>query len=244
MVADILRQAVDKMHIRSMCVCVRNLAELGRSLDADPERPVLVVGEVRLEDGSLTDWIIARRQTGEALDFLPVTRDDAMTSWLECRAAGAFDYVLKPFDLERLDQALRRYVLFKKRTKPDLILSQRMIDAWTCAPVQKAQQQGNQATCDRILQYASGCGKAYFSVEDAVQGTGLSSSTLRRYLAMLIADGSMESVSDYGRRGRPQNLYKRKERYAYHENTDSGDFQYGEAAGGPGDFSGCSGAGS
>ena len=159
----------------------------------------------------------------EALDFLEknlvslrvdVIMVTAARNSCDIQAAlrqGAVDYVIKPFEFQRLESALLSYrerFLLLSVNDP---LDQSMIDRriFTQKPSKPTMPKGlENETLSRIREtIQSQC--APFSVQDLAPQVNLSRISLKKYLDFLLEEGFLKATLTYRGTGRPVLLYSR-----------------------------------
>lgn len=124
---------------------------------------------------------------------------------------GAVDYVIKPFEFQRLESALLSYrerFLLLSVNDP---LDQSMIDRriFTQKPSKPTMPKGLESeTLTRIRKVIQNqC--APFSVQDLAPQVNLSRISLKKYLDFLLEDGFLKATLTYRGTGRPVLLYSR-----------------------------------
>ena len=89
--------------------------------------PDLIMGEWMPGSDRGTEFMIHIRRLG-SVDLLPVTSDDRQLAFSRAIQSGAFDYVLKPFSEDRLQQSILRYFTLRNLFASGQPLSQKDID--------------------------------------------------------------------------------------------------------------------
>ena len=151
------------------------------------------------------------RKTYPSVDVIMVT---AARNSCDIQAAlrqGAVDYVIKPFEFQRLESALLSYrerFLLLSVNDP---LDQSMIDRriFTQKPSKPTMPKGlENETLSRIREtIQSQC--APFSVQDLAPKVNLSRISLKKYLDFLLEEGFLKATLTYRGTGRPVLLYSR-----------------------------------
>ncbi len=125
---------------------------------------------------------------------------------------GAIDYLVKPFDYERLKQTMenfrKRFITLKTTTSID----QNVIDRITNTHVGRYNlPKGiHQATLDSIREYIDRINDGMeFSAEDVSRELGISVVTLRHYFEYFTRTGIIVSRVRYGSVGRPKYIYSK-----------------------------------
>lgn len=122
---------------------------------------------------------------------------------------GAADYILKPFKLERMRQALEKYKQYKQKLEASDTLSQEQLDAILNIPQQVVQDlpKGlNHFTMNEVTAFLKQQ-TASLSAEEVAKALGIARVTARRYLDYLEKTGTIKLDVQYGGVGRPVNRY-------------------------------------
>lgn len=154
------------------------------------------------------------RERGYQVDVIIISAaSDAETIQTMLRN-GAVDYIIKPFQFERLKQALERYQLIQKTLKDERV-TQKQIDEWMykhAQPQQVSLPKGlNETTLRQIEQHMSQATNAQ-SADEVAEAVGIARVTARRYLEYLEKVGQIEKEVQYGAIGRPIHRYRRPKR--------------------------------
>ncbi len=122
--------------------------------------------------------------------------------------AGAFGYLIKPFEARALGDLLDRYARFRNLLSGDKALSQVELDrALSILHGGEAPSLSRSATEQLILE---SLGDEDASASDVADRAGVSRATAQRHLAALAARGMIEVKLRYGTTGRPEHRYRQK----------------------------------
>ncbi|KGG81283.1 hypothetical protein Y919_01275 [Caloranaerobacter azorensis H53214] len=125
---------------------------------------------------------------------------------------GAVDYLIKPFEYERLKKALENYADRCRVLQSSKPVKQEEIDAIT--KVCKMHENNNlkkglhKKTLQRIRDFMKKHHNEYLTAEIIAEDIALSKVTVRRYLEYMESIGEVEIEVEYGSVGRPSHLYK------------------------------------
>jgi DNA-binding NtrC family response regulator len=86
-------------------VCAYSLAEARRKLGEAP--PQLVLLDLQLPDGDGLELLESLRETSPELRVIVITANGSIYRAVQAMRAGAFDFLVKPFDDARLLNAVR-----------------------------------------------------------------------------------------------------------------------------------------
>jgi two-component system, CitB family, response regulator DctR len=161
-------------------------------------------------DGLETLRII--RRDDYDIDVIAVTAANDRETVMRVMRLGAVDYVFKPFQFERIKQALLRYQSNFQRNKLETF-SQPQFDQSKPLEQEKKEEhdihypKGIQAfTLRQVSDFLRHTEKE-ISAEELGQQIGMSRVTVRRYLEYLETVGQAKSLMVYGTIGRPMKVY-------------------------------------
>ncbi|HWD80377.1 MAG TPA: response regulator [Kribbella sp.] len=143
-------------------------------------------------------------------DVFMVTADSSVRSVRAAFAAGAVNYLIKPFGPDQLTSRLRAYVRYSTLLGGSSELNQQGIDRAVDAlheadkpPVQK----GRSPVTERLVTDALRRAGEPRTAADLADQLGISRATAQRYLAALTDDGRATLSLRYGSTGRPEHEY-------------------------------------
>ncbi len=150
------------------------------------------------------------RRAGHGVDVILVTAAADRDSIRDALQYGAVDYLIKPFEFERLNASLAAYRDRVRLMRQSAVLTQADLDRRVLhkdLPVQADMPKGiDRNTLRRIWAKIASVGPAAFSTEDMARMTGISRVSTRKYLHFLTRQGLLDSETVYGAVGRP--IYK------------------------------------
>lgn len=158
------------------------------------------------------------------VDVVVVTAAKDTETIREMMRNGAFDYIIKPFKIERIHHTLERYRIQQiglwveevgTQEELDLIMQNREAarevvvstpEEWTMS-YDELPKGLNAATLKQVLAVMEQHG-GKLSAEETAEGIGIARVTARRYLDYLEKRGIVRLVVHYGGVGRPVNRYE------------------------------------
>lgn len=143
-------------------------------------------------------------------DVVMVTSAKEIDTIQEAIELGVIDYLIKPFEYERLKKSLENYKSRKSLFKIKGTISQRDIDNVIIGinPSEETLPKGlNKITRDRILLFMDSNKLEAISSIEIADGLGVSQVTVRRYMNYLEKIGFIRRESEYGSLGRPSYRY-------------------------------------
>lgn len=173
----------------------------------------LILLDVYMANKNGLDLLIDVRKANLAVDVIVVSSANDQGSVQTALRYGAVDYVIKPFDFERFQEALMRYKYRCIHIQQEGI-QQKELDAFF------HQGSGNKGRAEEIL--PKGITKetyirvlreinkleGWFSTAAVAELTGISRVSLRKYLRFLEERNTLRSDVSYEGNGRPLQQYK------------------------------------
>lgn len=183
------------------------------------EEPALVILDLYLPDISGLEVLREIRGHGLGTDVIVISAAREAETVREALRAGAVDYLLKPFRVERLTQSLEEYRTYRAELAGLEALGQETIDrmlgrglrpggsAGHAAMQSQPYQKGiDPVTLDRIARVLREERRPMTGDEIAARA-GVSRTTANRYLRHLTAVGQVQAEPIYGSVGRPELRY-------------------------------------
>jgi response regulator of citrate/malate metabolism len=124
---------------------------------------------------------------------------------------GAIDYLVKPFEFERLKESLKNYLARHEVMRNKGIINQKDIDFLTKVDtsIKHELPKGLQErTLKKIMDVLGNNKDTYLSADEVAELAGISRVTVRRYLEYQESVGVLECETKYGTVGRPSYVYK------------------------------------
>ncbi|TXK79115.1 response regulator [Paenibacillus sp. N3.4] len=178
-------------------------------------QPNLLILDVYLPDRSGIDVLRTIRSEKISCDVILITAAKEIDIIEEAFRLGIFDYLIKPFDLDLLQDTLEKYRQFKihlqSPSKPDQQFVEGLKKFRSAKPMtmQQPQKGIDLRTLERIKQYMMK-DEEPSSAEVIAHMSGVSRSTARAYLEYLMEQGIADEFLQYGTVGRPQRLFRLK----------------------------------
>jgi response regulator of citrate/malate metabolism len=152
------------------------------------------------------------RKNSILIDVILVTASKDTQHIDEVLKLGAVDYLIKPFEYDRIKKSLENYALRYKLLHNKPTFRQEDIDAITNNNFElnlNSLQKGlNQRTLNRVCEFMENNKEQTFNSEEVAKKTKLSRVTIRKYLDYLVSIGRITSDIQYKTVGRPSYLYK------------------------------------
>lgn len=155
------------------------------------------------------DFLINLRQQGKGVDVIVITAACDNNHIKKALQFGAVDYIIKPFQFERLNSALLGYKGLVGLMEQD-VLNQVELDQCILYKEQsvaaKLPKGVDRNTLNVIWEKIQELGQSPFSTEEIANQIGVSRVSMRKYLEFLKQIGSLKLELIYGTVGRP--IYK------------------------------------
>lgn len=181
-------------------------------------KPDLVILDIYMPGLNGLETLQQIRNEQLKVDAIAITAANDIPTIQRMLHHGAVDYIMKPFQFDRVKQALENYQLIRNRLNKYLTLSQADLDQlWHGKPstvTTKSSQEWNdempkglqEHTMKQVMLFLVHQQKP-LSAEEVAEGVGLARVTARRYLEHLEKKKQVEINIEYGGVGRPVNRY-------------------------------------
>ncbi len=173
----------------------------------------LIILDVFLGEENGIDILKSIRTLGYTTDVIMITSANGGEDIKKAFSLGCIDYLIKPFDFERLKLSIdkifaRDEILNKTKIKQDSIDNIQSISP--VINVKLNLPKGlNSKTLDKITQIIDNLPSEEFGIKDICQITDISNVTIKKYLDYLEAIKYIASFTNYGNVGRPLYLYRK-----------------------------------
>ncbi|MBE6759226.1 MAG: response regulator [Ruminococcaceae bacterium] len=146
------------------------------------------------------------------VDAVMVTAANDRESLEEALRLGVVDYLVKPFDFERLQMALEKFIAQHSALRDIDTLNQSSIDHIIDNARRRSEDMYpkgiQEKTLELIINYMKVESDRWFTGDDLADCTGLTGVTVRRYMNYLAEAGKVVGEMNYETGGRPCMKYK------------------------------------
>jgi two-component system, CitB family, response regulator MalR len=182
------------------------------------EKVDLILLDVYMPGGTGLDLLRFIREKNILTDVILITAASDKENIQTALRYGAVDYLIKPFEFERFNQALIQYKEKYHFFANNHVLRQEDLDGRILSTEQKLLDESiyelpkglTSSTLESILNVIQSKDNSQFSTDDISEITLISRVSVRKYLKFLSALGVLEESLTYGI-GRPGYLYRLKE---------------------------------
>jgi two-component system response regulator CitB len=180
-------------------------------------QPELILLDNFLPDGKGIDLIRHTINTQYSGRIIFLTADNHMDTISEALRLGVFDYLIKPVHYQRLQHTLERFARYRGSLRSSEQANQTHIDA--LFNIQAKEQIAepisglrgiDENTFNRVLQIFTDP-QIVHTADSLAHILGSSKTTARRYLEQGVKNNQLEAEISYGKVGRPERIYRRKE---------------------------------
>lgn len=174
--------------------------------------PQLLLLDVYLPDRSGIELLRTIRSRNLPCDVILITAAKESEIVEEGLRLGVFDYLIKPFDLEHLQNTLHKYAQFKNRLSSHEQLDQEYLNELmklrSPKPSAAQLQKGIDERTMELIKQVMEVQQHVQTADEITRLAGVSLSTVRKYLNYMVKENMVEEFMQYGTIGRPQRLYR------------------------------------
>ena len=209
MVAEIVRQYAGHNTELTIAGTFSNGQEAMEFIRSHPVDLILLDYYMPVMDGRA--FLTKLRAEGFLADVIMVTAASEAHHVAELYSYGVYDYLIKPFDYNRFQTALKKFTARRAAFAGDKAFSQEELDKLISPEGTKPGQVGDKGihpvTLEIICAFLREHKSEKLSIEDIAKNVSLSRVTLRRYMNYLIDKNSVIGGVDYSTGGRPSAVY-------------------------------------
>ena len=209
MVAEIVRQYAEHNAELAITGTFSNGQEALEHIRTHPVDLILLDYYMPVMDGRA--FLTKLRAEGFLADVIMVTAASEAHYVAELYSYGVSDYLIKPFDYNRFQSALKKFTARRAAFSGDKAFSQEELDKVIAPEGQRTGQMGDKGihpvTLEIICTFLREHKSEKLSIEDIAKNVSLSRVTLRRYMNYLIDKNSVIGGVDYSTGGRPSAVY-------------------------------------
>ena len=166
--------------------------------------------DVYLGDEHGPDLLKWLRNKNYHCETILITADNSTETITEALMQGAIDYLIKPFNYQRFEEAFQKAVNRIHHLKEKTVFDQDAIDdliqTGSVKPI-KAEKGINQMTYQTIKVVLREM-ETPNTAQEIAEKTELARVTVRRYLEYMVEIGEVDEMLNYGKVGRPQKYYR------------------------------------
>jgi len=214
MLAEIHRRYIDD-HKDFECVAVAHNVAVATD-EVVKLKPDLIFLDIYLPHTNGLDFLVQLREKGIQVEVILITAARDIEQVEKAYRYGAIDYLVKPFEFDRLNQSLETFKARKSLSNGKHQINQEKLDSVYNTSSQSREivlPKGlHERTLERVKKSIFGF-DGPISIDAIVDKMDMSKVTLRRYLEYLEKIGEIDIEMSHGSRGRPSYLYSKKKNY-------------------------------
>jgi response regulator of citrate/malate metabolism len=179
-------------------------------------KPELVLLDIFFSIGRGVDIIQWLREKNLDVDVIFITADRNPKTIERAFRFGAVDYLVKPFQFERFEEALTKYRRQRRLIEGSESMEQSAIDSMSmgCKTARIISEEPKEVIDERnqthldILNLLMSNASSGYTAQEVADELGISRITARRYLDEMECENKLELYLEYGKVGRPRNKYR------------------------------------
>lgn len=215
MVADINKKYLEKMINVQVIATFRNARDA--MIYLQNTKVDLIILDFYMPEMSGLEFLYNLRKEKNDVDVIMVTAANDLASIQSAITLGILDYLVKPFEYDRFERAIKKFQMKRKLLDRNGEFSQEDIDCLiklqesSPATLQKNHEKGIQeATLWTLYECIKKVYPRTATCGELAEISHLSKVTVRRYMNYLVENDQAESIIDYETGGRPSVQYKFK----------------------------------
>lgn len=207
MVALINKRFLENMGFRDILGPVQTEEEIIKVLDK--EEIDLILLDVYLPKKNGIDILKSLRYKKYLTDVIMITAANSVEEVKRAFAYGVTDYLVKPFEFERFEEAINKYKQKNNLLNKREALSQQDIDVISKSLEEKIElPKGlNQKTLDRIMEFLKENQGKVWTLREIAYELKISNVTIKKYMDYLEAVKKVNVTLTSGNVGRPEYKY-------------------------------------
>lgn len=211
MVAEINRRFVEEMSAFEVVGVANSLQD---AYDFLKSREVdLVLLDVFFPEGEGLDLLRRVREEELDVDFVLITAASDGARIERALRHGAVDYIIKPFDKKRFQEALLKYLRQKAKLEKGDLLSQTDVDeiarSGSSELLENLPKNMSEMTFAKVMEHVRR--RKSLTAADLASDLGVSRVTAQKYLDYLTTMGVVDKDLEYRKTGRPTYIYVLRE---------------------------------
>lgn len=178
----------------------------------DKEDVDLILLDIYLPKKNGIEILKSLRSKNYLVDIIMITAGNSVEEVKTAFAYGVVDYLVKPFDLERFEEAIKRYISKNKILKGVDSVNQRDLDR--LRNMDKSNKRSelpkglNERTLKKVQELLSFNKHRVWTVREISGELNISNVTIKKYMDFLEETGKVRVDSTSGNVGRPELLYE------------------------------------
>lgn len=174
----------------------------------EKEKIDLLLLDVFLPDKNGLDILKDLRKNKYLVDVIIISAANHPDELREAFTCGIVDYLIKPFQFERFEEAINKYKLKMNLLSAGSELNQKDIDSmYSNNKINELPKGLNRLTLERIITFLKKNSYKVWTVRELASEVKLSNVTVKKYMDYLEETGDVSVEISYGNVGRPEYKY-------------------------------------
>ncbi|MDR6227303.1 response regulator [Desmospora profundinema] len=211
MVAEINRRYVESIEGFTCVGIVSGVSDALHFLESHAVDLVLL--DIFMPGKNGLEFLSEIRKKGSSVGVIVISAASDIANIKTALRLGAVDYLIKPFEFQRLQAAFRAYQREHQLLSEQEELTQDKLDQLLLHPANQPASRElpkglTKETLQRVVKAISTMGDDFFSTEKLADQVGVSRVSMRKYLKFLTELGYLSLDLHYRPAGRPLHLYR------------------------------------
>lgn len=219
MVCSILEKQLGRFPRLSVTGKFKRGTDALKLLKDEPDATDLIILDYYMPGMNGVEFLKEIRKTNTEVQVIMITSADEYSIIRSAMCCGICDYVLKPFNAQRLEKAISKFETVMKLKKITHVWTQEKVDTLLCphkhyntdqsgdTAIQKAGKI-NKTTLEAVRDYMRYHTGEKMPLSEISEGIALSTVTTRRYLKYMNSLGEIQITHDCKTGGRPSEIFE------------------------------------
>ncbi|AYE34135.1 response regulator [Clostridium septicum] len=171
----------------------------------------LILLDVYLPKENGIEILKAIRAEGILVDVIMITATNKVEKIKCAFAYGVVDYLIKPFEFDRFQEAINKFLAKDNLLKECTGIKQKQIDNLSKVEITLDLPKGlNEKTLKKLTDFLEENIGTIWTIREIASELGISNVTIKKYMEYLEEVGKVSSTITYGNIGRPEYKYEYK----------------------------------
>lgn len=188
------------------------VSEKDKAIKILKSKPIdLILLDVYLPKENGIEILKAIRAEGILVDVIMITATNKVEKIKCAFAYGVVDYLIKPFEFDRFQEAINKFLAKDNLLKECTGIKQKQIDNLSKVETTLDLPKGlNEKTLKKLTDFLEENIGTIWTIREIASEVGISNVTIKKYMEYLEEVGKVSSTITYGNIGRPEYKYEYK----------------------------------
>ena len=174
----------------------------------ETEKIDLVLLDVFLPEKNGLEILKNLRKNKYRVDVIIISAANSPSELREAFACGIVDYLIKPFQFERFEEAINKYKFKMNLLNGESELNQKDVDSlYSNSKISELPKGLNRLTLERVVSFLKNNSNVVWTLREIASEMNLSNVTIKKYMDYLENMGEIQVEVAYGNIGRPEYKY-------------------------------------